>query len=102
MGAIRRTGTAIIRQLRVPQATNFELRDSVQEVDAAYRTWASCDRFFQKWILIKFCNVVDDVDGAMSMLGSSAVSDEFREKALDLLLPRKMKAMSLQEEAPFF
>lgn len=74
---IRRAGIKIIRQIHVPQDTDTDLKQSVQQFDAAYRAWT--DTLVQHWMLIKFCALVD-VDHAMSL--EPVISNLFREKAL--------------------
>ncbi|KAK7992537.1 hypothetical protein PG988_001331 [Apiospora saccharicola] len=77
--AVRRAGIKIVRQVHAPQDTDADLKQSVQQFDAAYRAWSDTDTLIQQWILIKFYKLVD-VDHAMSL--EPDVSDQFREKAL--------------------
>jgi hypothetical protein len=77
--AVRRAGIKLVRQVHAPQDTDADLKQSVQQFDAAYRAWSDTDALIQQWILMKFYKLVD-VDHAMSL--EPDVSDQFREKAL--------------------
>ncbi|KAK7932093.1 hypothetical protein PG985_002805 [Apiospora marii] len=76
---VRRAAMQIIRQIHVPQDTDADLKQSVQQFDAAYRAWSETDTLVQHWTLIKFCTVVD-VGHALSL--EPDVSEQFRERAL--------------------